>query len=163
MIVISNTSPIINLAAIGRLELLQQLYGTIAIPQAVYHEIVVRGSGQSGALEIQTASWVERHHVRDTALVQRLKHHLDAGEAEAIALAIEMQADQLLIDERKGRTVAKQQGLSVMGLLGVLVVAKRRSLLETVQPALSELRTIAGFWIDPELFAQVLESVGEKS
>jgi len=55
MIVVSNTSPIINLAAIGRLELLQHLYGTIAIPQAVYHEIAVRGSGQPGAIEIQTS------------------------------------------------------------------------------------------------------------
>ncbi len=162
MIVVSNTSPIINLAAIGRLELLQQLYGTIAIPQAVYNEIAVRGSGQPGASEIQTSPWFERHHVRDAALVQRLKQHLDAGESEAIALAVEMQADQLLLDERRGRTIAKQQGVSVMGLLGVLLIAKRQGLLETIRPVLYDLRTVAGFWIDPELFTQVLESAGER-
>ena len=61
MIVVSNTSPIINLAAIGQLELLQHLYGTIAIPQAVYHEIAVKGHGQAGAIEIQAAHWFERY------------------------------------------------------------------------------------------------------
>lgn len=162
MIVVSNTSPIINLAAVGRLELLHDLYGRIAIPQAVYHEIAVRGSGQPGAIEIQTFAWFERYQVRDVALVQRLKQHLDAGESEAIALAIEMQADQLLLDERRGRMIAKQQGVSVMGLLGVLLVAKRQGLLETIRPVLYELRTVAGFWIDPELFTQVLESAGER-
>lgn len=162
MIIVSNTSPIINLAAIGRLELLQQLYGSIAIPQAVYHEIAVRGVGQPGAIEIQTLSWFDQYHVHDTALVQQLKQHLDAGESEAIALAIEIQADQLLLDERRGRTVAKQYGVSVIGLMGVLLLAKRQGLLETIRPVLYELRTVAGFWIDAELFKQVLESAGEK-
>ena len=60
MIVVSNTSPIINLAAIGRLELLHSLYDTITIPQAVYYEIAVRGDGQAGASEIQTSHWFER-------------------------------------------------------------------------------------------------------
>ena len=162
MIVVSNTSPIINLAAIGRLELLQQLYGTIAIPQAVYHEIAVRGSGQPGAIEIQTFPWFNQYQVHDMALVQELKQHLDAGESEAIALAIEMRADQLLLDERRGRIIAKQHGISVIGLMGVLLLAKRQGLLETIRPVLDELRTVAGFWIDAELFKQVLESAGEK-
>ncbi len=120
MIVVSNTSPIINLAAVNQLALLQHLYGTIIIPQAVYYEIAVRGSGQAGAIEIQTYPWFERHHVRDAALVKSLEQYLDAGEAEAIALAVETQANLLLLDERRGRTIAKQQGLAVTGLLGVL-------------------------------------------
>jgi predicted nucleic acid-binding protein len=161
MIVVSNTSPIINLAAVGRLELLQQLYGTIVIPQAVYHEIAVRGSGQPGASEIQTYAWFERHHVRDAALVQRFEHHLDAGESEAIALTIEIGADQLLLDERRGRVIARRHGVSVVGLLGVLLVAKQQGFLDTIRPVLNELRTEAGFWIAPELFTQVLESAGE--
>ena len=162
MIIVSNTSPIINLAAIGRLELLQQLYGKIAIPQAVYHEIAIKGVGQPGAIEIQTFPWFDRYQVHDAALVQQLKQHLDAGESEAIALAIEMQADQLLLDERRGRTIAKQHEISVIGLMGVLLLAKRQGLLETIRPVLYELRTVAGFWIDAELFKQVLESAGEK-
>jgi predicted nucleic acid-binding protein len=122
MIVVSNTLPIINLAAVGQLELLQRIYGTIIIPQAVYHEIAVRGAGQAGAIEIQTYAWFERHSVQDMALVKRLKQELDSGEAEAIALAINMRANLLLLDERRGRMIARQYGLTIMGLLGVLLL-----------------------------------------
>jgi uncharacterized protein len=161
MIVVSNTSPLINLAAIGQLDLLQRLYGTILIPQAVYHEIAVRGSGQAGATEVQTFQWFERYQVQDVALVKRLEQQLDAGEAEAIALAIGKQADLLLLDERRGRMIARQLGIAVTGLLGVLLVAKQGGYLVAVRPALHDLMTKAGFWIDPELFARVLESAGE--
>jgi uncharacterized protein len=161
MIIVSNTSPIINLAAVGQLELLRSLYGTITIPQAVYYEIAVRGYKQAGATEIQTYHWVERHQVQDVALVKRLMQQLDAGEAEAIALAIEMRADLLLLDERRGRTIAKQLGLAVTGLLGILLVAKQRGHLVAVKPILHELMAVAGFWIDQELYKRVLENAEE--
>lgn len=161
MIIVSNTSPIINLAAIGQLELLQSLYSTITIPQAVYHEIAVRGYKQAGATEIQTYYWFERDQVQGVALVKRLMQQLDAGEAEAIAPAIEMQADLLLLDERRGRTIAKQLGLAVTGLLGILLVAKQRGYLKAVRPILHELMSVAGFWIDEELYKRVLESAEE--
>ncbi len=162
MIIVSNTSPIINLAAIGRLELLHHLYGTIIIPYAVYHEIAISGHEQAGATEIQTWQWFERHQVQDVALVRRLERHLDAGEAEAIALAIEMQANLLLLDERRGRAIAKQLGLTVTGLLGILVVAKQQGHLVALKPVLHALITVAGFWIDERLYTWVLESVGEQ-
>lgn len=161
MIVVSNTSPIINLAAIGRLELLQHIYGTIVIPQEVYHEVAVKGHEQAGASEIQTYSWFEPYHVQDIALVNRLEQHLDAGEAEAIALAVELQADLLLLDERRGRRIAKQLGVTVIGLLGVLLVAKREGILPAIKPLLHSLSTVAGFWIDHELYTLVLTSAGE--
>ncbi len=161
MIVVSNTSPLINLAASGQLDLLQRLYGTILIPQAVYHEIVVKGSGQAGATEVQTFWWFERYQVQDRALVKRLEQQLDAGEAEAIALAVEQKADLLLLDERRGRMIARQLGVAVTGLLGVLLVAKQRGYLAAVRPVLHDLMTKAGFWIAPELFVRVLESAGE--
>ena len=75
---------------------------------------------------------MERHQVRDAALVRHLKLLLDVGEAEAIALAIEIQADLLLLDERRGRVVAKELGLAVTGLLGVLLVAKQQGHLVAV-------------------------------
>ncbi len=162
MIVVSNTSPIINLAAIGKLDFLQHLYGTILIPQAVYHEIAIRGSRQAGATEVQTFQWFERYRVQNVELVKRLEQQLDAGEAEAIALALERRADLLLLDERRGRMLARQQGIAVTGLLGVLLVAKQRGYLAAVQPALTDLMTKAGFWIGPELFTQVLKSAGEQ-
>ena len=161
MIVVSNTSPIINLAAIKQLELLQYLFGRIIIPQAVYHEIAVRGYAQAGATEVQTYRWFERNQVQDMALVRRLEQQLDTGEAEAIALAIELQADLLLLDERRGRSIAKQYGLTVTGLLGILVMAKQKGYTPAVKPLLHDLRTIAGFWIDQELYTRVLASAGE--
>jgi predicted nucleic acid-binding protein len=161
MIVVSNTSPIINLAAIGQLDLLRHLYGTIIIPQAVYHEIAVSGAGQPGASEIQTSPWFERQHVRGTILLKRLEQHLDAGEAEAIAMTIEMRANLLLIDERRGRLIARQHGLVVMGLLGTLLAAKQHGYLMAMRPVLYDLMTKAGFWIDPDLFNQILTIAGE--
>jgi predicted nucleic acid-binding protein len=161
MIVVSNTSPIINLAAIGHLELLRHLYGTIAIPQAVYHEIAVKGHAQAGAIEIQTSHWFERYQVQNTALVKHLEQELDAGEAEAIALAVELQVDLLLLDERRGRMAAKQLGIAVTGLLGILLVAKQREYLVAIKPVLHNLMTVAGFWIDQELYKRVLESAQE--
>jgi len=89
VIVVSNTSPIINLAAIGQLNLLEQLYGRIVIPQGVYHEIVIVGAGQAGAAEVQTSAWIESRQVVSQGLVTSLLTNLDKGEAEAIALALD--------------------------------------------------------------------------
>lgn len=74
MIIMSNTSPITNLAAIGQLDLLQRLYGTILLPQAVYHEIAVKGFGQAGAIEVQTFQWFQRYYVQDVVLIKHLKY-----------------------------------------------------------------------------------------
>ncbi|MEZ5585249.1 MAG: DUF3368 domain-containing protein, partial [Candidatus Competibacteraceae bacterium] len=111
MTVVSNTSPIINLAAIGQLELLKQLYGRIIIPQAVYQEIAMTGAGQAGSREVQQADWISRCTVADGSLISALSVELDAGEAEAISAAVEYQAALLLIDEQRGRSVAQRLGL----------------------------------------------------
>lgn len=95
MIVVSNTSPIVNLAVVGHLDLLQQLYDRVMIPQAVYDEIVVAGTGQPGAVEVKTFAWIETGKVADRALVASLQLELDEGEAEAIALAAKLEADLL--------------------------------------------------------------------
>ena len=93
MIIVSNTSPIINLAAIGRLSLLQSLYQNIIIPEAVYHEIVVKGSGQAGADEVPNCDWIDKQALKNPALAQALLAELDEGEAAAIALAVEEEID----------------------------------------------------------------------
>ncbi|WP_254449403.1 hypothetical protein [Anabaena sp. UHCC 0253] len=111
MIIISNTSPISNLAAIGQLTLLQQLYGKVIIPQAVYQEILASGSTDPGTLALQTLDWIQVIPVTNIVLVQTLQTILDPGEAEAIALAVELNADRLIIDERKGRNEAIKSGL----------------------------------------------------
>lgn len=159
--VISNTSPIINLACIGHLDLLPQLYGTVVIPTAVFHEITSASPHAPGAAEIRTADWICRHTVVNRALVTALKLELDSGESEVIACALEYQAQLLLMDERRGRKIAQRFGLTFMGLLGVLVLAKRQKLITRVQPLLNKLRHDAGFWISDALYVRVLQEVAE--
>lgn len=161
MIVVSNTSPSINLAAVAHLQLLQQLYGRVLLPAAVYHEIAVRGAGQPGAAEVRTLAWIETRIVSDRTLVPALTLELDEGEAEALTLAVEQQADLLLLDERRARRAAARLGLKFIGLLGVLVEAKHRQLIPIIKPILDALRVQAGFWIAEELRDHVLKTVGE--
>ncbi|MEK7727231.1 MAG: DUF3368 domain-containing protein [candidate division KSB1 bacterium] len=161
MIVVSNTSPIINLAAVGELELLEKLYQKLLIPHAVYHEIVITGAGQPGAFEVQTFAWIEARAVIDKTLITALRSELDPGESEAIALAIETKANWLLLDERRGREVAARFGLKFVGLLGVLLEAKKKGLLAQVKPVLNALESKAAFRMKRELKARVLEAAGE--
>lgn len=157
MIVVSNTSPLINLARISRLDLLHQLYNKILIPQAVWQETVEDGVGQAGASEIGTAEWVTTRAVSNTLMVQALRQELDAGEAEAIVLALESKADLLLMDERLGRETAQHLGVRVIGLIGVLISSKSQGLIEKVRPELDALRQVAGFYLDDNLYQRVLK------
>ncbi|MBI4787378.1 MAG: DUF3368 domain-containing protein [Chloroflexi bacterium] len=161
MIVVSNTSPIINLAMVGHLDLLHRLYGEVAIPQSVFDEIVLSGQGLPGSTEVQTCGWIQTRRATARTAVMSLELELDEGEAEAIALAVELKADLLLIDERKGRLVAARLGVRFVGLLGVLVEAKHRRLVTAVKPVLDDLIAKAGFWIGQELYTRILHSVGE--
>ena len=161
MIVVSNTSPIVNLAVVGQLDMLRRLYGKVFIPQAVYDEIVVVGAGRAGAPEVKTAGWIEARQARDRVLFTSLQLELDEGESEAIALAAELDADLLLLDERKARAIASRLGLRFIGLLGILIEAKRAGLVPSVKPIMNELVHRAGFWIREDLYARVLQAAGE--
>ena len=159
MIVVSDTSPLVNLAAIGKLDLLRQLYGQVVIPQAVYDEIIT-GAAQPGTTEL-TSNWIEIKRATLQSLVASLRLELDEGEAEAIALASELNADLLLLDERKGRIVASRLGIRFIGILGVLVEAKRKGLVPAVKPIVDDLISKAGFWISQQLYDRMLQSVRE--
>ena len=163
MTIVSDASPLIGLARIGRLDLLRQLYGEALIPEAVRHEIVEAGAGQPGADEVRTADWIHPRRVANEPLARALQQTLDAGEAEAIALALESGADLLLMDERQGRAAAQHLGLSCVGLVGVALEAKGQGLLEAVQPFLDALRDQAGFRLAEELYQRVLRDEGELS
>lgn len=161
MIVVCNTSPIIALACAGQLDLLRAVYAQIIVPDAVFEEITVAGAGEPGASEIAAASWIKRQSARNAPLVTALRLDLDAGEAEAIALAIENNADLILLDERIGRRAAQRLGLTVVGTLGVLIAAKDRGLLAAVRPVLDALCVDAGFWIADELYNAVVKAANE--
>lgn len=133
-IIVSNTSALINLTRIGKLNLLRELYGELIVPQAVWQEVVVEGAGQPGAEEVKSAVWIKTQSVTNKQLVDALQLGLDAGEVEAIALILEIGAELLLIDEHLGQETARHLGLRYIGLIGSLVEAKRRGLISAVKP-----------------------------
>ena len=162
MIVVSDTSPITNLAAVGLLDLLHQLYDRVIIPQAVYDEMASLNYSVPGALEVQTLSWIDIQPVSDLTRAKELQNQLDIGEAEAIILALELQADLLLIDERKGRKVAAQCGVKkINGLLGVLLEAKQKKLIPEIKPIVDALIDHQNFRISDRLYSRVLQVAGE--
>ncbi|MFZ0311921.1 MAG: DUF3368 domain-containing protein [Candidatus Korobacteraceae bacterium] len=159
MIVVSDTSSILNLARIGRLELLPELYRQVLIPSAVSAELAA--FDMNPVFDCAYTSWLQVANPGDQNLVRRLRDELDFGEAEAIALAVERRATLLLMDEKHGREVAERLGISVTGLIGVLADAKAARLIESVKPVLDELITKARFWIGPNLYREVLVKLGE--
>ena len=157
MIVVSDSSAIISLVAIGQPNLLPLLYGT-----AVANELKNGRPGSPGR-DVLDADWLRVVEVSDRAAVRRFQVDLDPGEAEAVELTIELKADLLLIDESHGREVALRHGLPIIGVLGVLLEGKRRGLLNRVAPLLNELQERAGFWISSELVRRILIAAGEQS
>lgn len=154
MIVVSDTSPILNLAAADKVHLLQDLYGEIVIPPAVARELERNGFPATPLRTRVVAA-------RDKDQVEALREQLDPGEAEAIVLAGELMADLLLVDEKRGRRVAESRGLEVTGLLGVLAEAKARGLVAQCKPVLDEMIRVAGFWIGDDLRTHYLRSLDE--
>ncbi len=161
MIVVSDASPIIALSLIGQLDLLRELYHEVKVPEAVYQEITRLGVEQIGVQEILQSSWISAQPVVNNELVNALLGELDQGEAEAIALASEVSAELLLIDERRGRKTATRLGLNVIGVLGILIEAKKNKLIDSLTEQLDDLVLITGFRISPELRQRVLEVTRE--
>lgn len=161
MIVVSDASPIIALSAVGQISLLGELFGGILIPDAVLQEITAARTSAPGVAEVGAAEWIRARTVRNRSLVQALRIDLDPGEAEAVALAVETEAALVLMDERRGRVIAQRIGLSVVGVLGLLVEAKERGHLATVRPVLDSLDTRAGFRVSRALYDHVLTAAGE--
>lgn len=159
--IISNSSPIINLAAINKLDLLSKLYGEIVIPEAVWKEVVIDGKGQPGSDAIRMARWVKKEPVTDFTLVTTLMLTLDRGESEAITLAKEKSTDLLIIDERFARDVARGIGLKYIGTLGVLREAKSKGLINGIKQYMDSLRTKAGFWISEDVYKEILKIESE--
>jgi predicted nucleic acid-binding protein len=124
---------------------------------------VVQGLGRPGAVEVQALDWIACRDVGDPNVVTALESKLDRGEAEAIALAAELHADLLLMDERLGRAEASRFGLRFIGVLGALVEAKGEGLLPRIEPILDELEQNAGFRVSEALRARVLQAAGESA
>lgn len=158
MIVVSDTTALTNLYQLGRLELLKDLYTTITIPEAVYNELRQIPEQET---TLKNAPWIKVAAVKNREFVRVLNEDLDIGEAEAITLATEGKADLLIIDELAGRSVAERLHLPIIGLLGVLIDAKHKSLIPFVKPIVDSLISEAGFKVGQNLYNTVLQLAGE--
>jgi len=154
MIVVADTSPINYLILIGEIEILTKMYGKVAIPRAVRDELLrVSAPEMVRNWTSQPPAWLEVHtpaNVPDASLAT-----LDPGERDAISLAAELSADQLIVDDRQGRHEAEKRLIPVIGTLGVLREAATLGLLN-LRIAVQRLEATS-FHIAPEVLARLLK------
>ena len=163
MRVVSNTSPLSNLAIIGRLGLLRERYARVFIPPAVRLELLAL-THPSGRVAIDAAlrdGWLTEEPLPPQSIATELRDSLDPGEAEAIALATATASDVLLLDERRGRMAARRLGLAVGGVLGELLHARLMGRIPAVSAEIARLRSEAHFFIHANIEAFILGQAGE--
>ena len=162
MLVVSNTSPLSNLAIIGRLELVREQLGRVVVPPAVRAELSLNPKAKARAA-LEAA--VREGWIRVIALAgpvpPDLVLALDPGEAEALSLALQAKAGLVLLDESAARTRAAQCGLHFTGALGILRWARRTNRIPSLKTEIQRLRNEARFFISPALEKGLLISVGE--
>jgi len=152
-----------NLAAVGMLDLLRQQFEEVLIPAAVVDELKL-DTDYPGTDEIRGAisvGWLRQVNLEDDRVARALRRELDDGEAEAIALALQLKIQSILMDERDGRSVAKSMGLVPIGVIGVLVRAKQSGSIDSVKAALNKLKNEAGFYITEGFQQEILSEIGE--
>jgi len=158
VLVVADSSPLVYLSRVGVLHVLAALFDDVVVPRAVWHEAVERRPSAPGIDVLRQASWIRV--VDDPSPPRDLG--LDPGETAAILVAESLHADLLLIDERVGRKVAQERGLTVRGTLGVLVQARQADVLPALKPVLDAL-VAEGFRIAPALVREALAHVGERA
>jgi len=163
VIVVADTSVLINLCRVGKGDLLRLLFGDIVIPPEVALEFSRLVSAGPRFADLTLPLGIRQQAFTALPPLLRSALGLDPGETAALALAAEIHADAVLVDEQRGRQVAVQLGLRTIGLLGVLLRAKSAGLLPSVRPLLDALQRDAGFWVSATLYEQVLRLAGEIS
>lgn len=164
--VVSNSSPIIGLSKLGKLDLLWQLFDEVFIPEAVFREIVYGNSIQSsGSQEFEKAvlnQTIKIYTVQNQTMVDQLQGRLHRGEVEVIVGARELDIQTVMIDDRSARNLAEALLFTSIGIVGVLILAKKAKKIEKLKPYLDELIQ-AGFRISEKLYVSSLERVGERA
>ena len=164
MIVVSDTTPLISLMKIDHLDLIHQLFGEVQIPNAVFMELVSNSRFPNESRQIREYSFIKKVDVTDIQSVNLLRRStgLDAGESEAIVLSDSIKSSLLLMDEVKGRQVARQMGIPLIGTIGILLAAYKENLLtkEEILKCIETLK-VAGRHISNKLYTQLLEKLTE--
>lgn len=157
--VVVNATPIIALSLIGSIDLLRHLYVEVLIPPAVRLEVMEGGPDRAGMVELQQASWLREIPLQNP-LSAALLVDLDRGEAEVLVLALEQNADLVILDERLARRHAQRLGLPLTGTLGILLRAKQQGLLSSVRSKIDELQH-GGIWLSTRVIEETLHLAGE--
>jgi predicted nucleic acid-binding protein len=161
MIVIADTSVLLNLALVGQLQLLQSLFGSVIIPLAVQTEFerLAATSGRFAGMTLP--DWVQMKSLQQTSLLDETFKMLDPGEAAAINLAIELHADAVLKDESEGRAIAMAHGLRTIGIVGILIRARHAGHLAAIRPGIEDLLIKARFRLSDALVRHALSACQE--
>jgi hypothetical protein len=159
--VVSNASPLISLARVGQLDLLQKLFGRVHLAAEVHYEVVVQGAGRPAAAQINAAAWIDIHPpVSESELAEfRRLHPLGKGELASLLLAKAIRADLVLLDERAARLLAQHWGLSVMGVVGILETGYRRRLVPDLGETYRRLLNV-GVYIEQRILNRSLNALG---
>jgi predicted nucleic acid-binding protein len=160
VIVVCDSTILIGLAKIGRLDLLMEVFFKVFVPEEVFREVVEKGAGKPGSKLIKNARWIEIIPIKDKIQVDFLMISLEKGEAEVLALAKQLGADLILVDEEKARKSAVIAGYNVMGLLGLFILAKRLGFVDQIRPLIRELIR-KKFRVSDRLVSEILKRVGE--
>jgi len=161
MVVVSDASPVSSLFVIGKLGLLHELFGNTILPSSVLFELSKLTDFGYDISPISQSKWIIVKSAEDIVAVSELSLQLDPGESEAIVLAMELKADFMLIDERRGWKIANSLGIKTVGVLGVLLKAKSEGLIPEIFSILNDLEKLAGFWMSEVLRKEVLLLAGE--
>jgi predicted nucleic acid-binding protein len=153
-LVVSDTSPLLNLALIDRLDLLESQFSRVTVPQQVWDELTDGEDGLEPLRELRETGVLHLVEVERSDLFVELFHELDLGETAAICYAVEEDADLVLLDERDGRRVARRHDLNVTGVIGILLRGANTGQVD-MEHELDALRD-AGFWISDDLYSQIL-------
>jgi uncharacterized protein len=161
VIAVSNSSPLIILARLGCFPLLNRLFSRLIISSEVYKEVVVAGKGLPGAREVASAAWIERGQLRDSGALAKVlnQHSLGAGEVSTILLAKESRADAVLLDDHQARQLAKREGLTVLGTVGLLEASYVRGHLPDLGATFRKLLA-ENVYIDKRLLDRRLKLLG---
>ena len=155
-----NTSPLISLSILKKLDVLPMLFEEIYIPTSVFQEAVIVGKGKYGSADIEHSNWLKTAEITNTDLRDSIALSLDYGESEVITLAKELEINTVIIDEYAGRRYAKMLDINVVGTLGILLKAKEKGIVQQIKP-LMELLLNYRRYIDRSLFEKVLYIAGE--
>lgn len=161
-IIVSDTSPIRALDHLGKVQWLESLFGEVFVPPTVAEELL-HPAARHSSFDVGLYSFFVVRMPATSIQLEKLMMELDAGEAEALALAQEIQADAVLIDELEGRKVAQQMGIAVIGTVGILLKAKQQGLCPAIAPFLDRLQSELGFFLSAAVRAQALVMAGERA